>query len=38
MTKGVPEDRTGANGWPALSDRLPRPWLFPLLVFGATWA
>jgi hypothetical protein len=22
---------------PALSDRLPRPWLFPLLVFAATW-
>jgi hypothetical protein len=22
---------------PALSERLPRPWLFPLLVFAATW-
>jgi hypothetical protein len=22
---------------PAFSDRLPRPWLFPLLVFGLTW-
>jgi hypothetical protein len=22
---------------PTLSDRLPRPWLFPLLVFAATW-
>jgi hypothetical protein len=22
----------------ALSERLPRPWLFPLLVFGLTWA
>jgi hypothetical protein len=22
---------------PALSDRLPRPWLFPFLVFSATW-
>ena len=24
-------------GRPALSDRLPRAWLFPLLVFGLTW-
>jgi hypothetical protein len=24
-------------GKPSLSDRLPRPWLFPLLVFGTTW-
>jgi hypothetical protein len=23
---------------PALSDRLPRPWLFPLLVYAVTWA
>ena len=22
----------------ALSDRLPRPWLFPLLIFAVTWA
>jgi Gpi18-like mannosyltransferase len=31
----------GADGQlprPALSDRLPRAWLFPLLVFAATWA
>jgi hypothetical protein len=27
----------GAPGRPTLSDRLPRPWLFPLLVFAATW-
>ena len=25
-------------GRPTLSDRLPRAWLFPLLVFAATWA
>jgi hypothetical protein len=25
------------QGPPALSDRLPRAWLFPLLVFAATW-
>ena len=28
---GDPSDR------PSLSERLPRPWLFPLLVFAATW-
>ena len=27
----------GAAGRPALSDRLPRAWLFPLLVFAVTW-
>ena len=27
----------GDPGRPALSDRLPYPWLFPLLVFAATW-
>jgi hypothetical protein len=27
----------GLPGRPALSDRLPRPWLFPLLVFAAAW-
>ena len=27
----------GTRGRPALSDRLPRAWLFPLLVFAATW-
>ena len=27
----------GDPGLPALSDRLPYPWLFPLLVFAATW-
>lgn len=32
---GSAED--GTLGPPALSDRLPRAWLFPLLVFGATW-
>jgi hypothetical protein len=30
------QDRLGTGR--ALSDRLPRPWLFPLLVFAATWA
>ena len=37
MTRGSPEDRTGINDRPTLSGRFPRPWLFPLLVFGATW-
>jgi Gpi18-like mannosyltransferase len=27
----------GRAGRPALSDRLPHPWVFPLLVFAATW-
>jgi hypothetical protein len=27
----------GRPGRPTLSDRLPRAWLFPLLVFAATW-
>jgi hypothetical protein len=27
----------GPSGRPTLSDRLPRPWLFPLLLFAATW-
>jgi hypothetical protein len=27
----------GTAARPTLSDRLPRPWLFPLLVFAATW-
>lgn len=27
----------GRPGRPALSDRLPHPWLLPLLVFAATW-
>jgi hypothetical protein len=27
----------GTAGRPALSDRLPRPWLFPLAVFAVTW-
>jgi hypothetical protein len=30
-------DEPGVAGRPALSDRLPRTWLFPLLVFAATW-
>jgi hypothetical protein len=30
---GVPE----TAGRRSLSDRLPRPWLFPLIVFAATW-
>jgi hypothetical protein len=29
------QDRLGSGR--AMSDRLPRPWLFPLLVFAATW-
>src|SRR6266700_4728318 len=33
---------TGDDDWRsprrALSDRLPRPWLFPLLIFAVTWA
>lgn len=29
--------RDGTPGPPTLSDRLPRAWLFPLLVFAATW-
>ncbi|HUZ26471.1 MAG TPA: hypothetical protein VMV07_22170 [Streptosporangiaceae bacterium] len=29
--------RPGRPGRPALSDRLPHPWIFPLLVFAATW-
>ena len=29
--------RPGRAERPALSDRLPRPWLFPLLIFAATW-
>lgn len=29
--------QSGAPGRPTLSDRLPRPWLFPLLVFAGTW-
>lgn len=35
-----PHPRSGdpdLPGRPALSDRLPRPWLFPFLVFSATW-
>jgi hypothetical protein len=35
-----PRARSAADdtsGPPALSDRLPRAWLFPLLVFAATW-
>ena len=27
----------GRPGRPALSDRLPHPWLLPLLIFAATW-
>jgi len=38
MTGGA----TGNDDWGsprrALSDRLPRPWMFPLLVFAVTWA
>ena len=30
------EDRLGSGR--AFSDRLPRPWLFPLLVYAVTWA
>ena len=30
------DDRRSSR--PALSERLPRPWLFPLLVFAITWA
>src|SRR5215831_10442627 len=30
------DDRRGSRR--AFSDRLPRPWLFPLLVFAVTWA
>ena len=29
--------RPGTDGRPALSDRLPRAWMFPLAVFAATW-
>jgi hypothetical protein len=29
--------QAGHAGRPALSDRLPYPWLLPLLVFAATW-
>lgn len=29
--------QAGRPGRPALSDRLPHPWLLPLLVFAATW-
>jgi hypothetical protein len=32
-----PSEGQRAPGRPTLSDRLPRPWLFPLLVFAATW-
>ncbi len=35
-----PRDRdplAGGPGRPALSERLPRPWLFPLLVFAGSW-
>jgi hypothetical protein len=40
---GVAGGSTGAQpqapGYrPALSDRLPTPWLFPVLAFGASWA
>ena len=34
---GARPAQPGRPGRPALSDRLPRPWLFPLLVFAATW-
>jgi hypothetical protein len=38
MPQQALEDANGAVPRPlALSDRLPRPWLFPLLTFGATW-
>ena len=38
MPRQAFEDVSGAVSGPsALSDRLPRPWLFPLLVFGVTW-
>jgi len=33
----VPRAEEPGDGRPALSDRLPRPWLFPLAVFAATW-
>ena len=32
-----PRERSAGDGPPALSDRLPRAWLFPLIVFAATW-
>jgi len=34
----VPGSPEPPGGRPALSDRLPRPWLFPLAVFAAIWA
>ena len=32
-----PSARQPRSGRPTLSDRLPRAWLFPLLVYAATW-
>src|SRR5215469_2925257 len=37
LVRGARGDRGRRSPGPALSDRLPRPWLFPLLASGCTW-
>jgi hypothetical protein len=37
-TEGTASDVADRQQRRTFSDRLPRPWLFPLLVFAATWA